>query len=66
MQSEIGCMVVRKGNTVICETHGVRVVDRAGLEKLGLHREHPPVGNMFCPVSGKGFAFSEEAELLDL
>jgi hypothetical protein len=45
-----------------CETHGRRVVDRAALESSGIQLEHPPVGNMFCPVSGQGFGPTEESE----
>jgi hypothetical protein len=52
---------MRKGGASVCETHN-RQVDRATLESSGIQLEHPPVGNMFCPVSGQGFSASEEAE----
>jgi hypothetical protein len=46
----------------MCRTHGVNLVDRATLESLNLKLEHPPVGTMFCPVSGHGLAPSPEVD----
>jgi hypothetical protein len=46
----------------MCKTHNAKLVDRATLESLGLKLEHPPVGNMFCPVSGVPMQFSDEVD----
>jgi len=56
------CTADRKDGIAICKTHDVKLVDRATLESLGIKLEHPPVGNIFCPVSGQGSKFVHEAD----
>lgn len=60
------CDVHRINGVAMCRTHHVKMVDRPTLESLRIPREHPPVGNMFCPVSGQGFDIIPEVdEILD-
>jgi len=56
------CSGSRLKGVAMCETHNVKLVDRQTLESLHLAREHPPVGNMFCPVSGQAISFSDDVD----
>lgn len=48
------CTIIRKNGILFCETHGKELVDRATLESSGIALENPPLGDLFCPMSGQG------------
>ena len=56
------CSGYRLNGVPMCKTHDVKLVDRKTFDASGQRLEHPPVGNMICPVSGTAMAFNSDVD----